>query len=307
MPLRNNITSVAELKAIPPGDNEYYFEGTEPYNHAWKLHLCLNEHENVYPDLHDPLIRNVSSYLIDNGIPHKYANGGDGFKTYTIYTGTPEKNFTVAHALNERFAFPERSKSLESGDLYLANSIYTRFEGQPYEVPGVALSDGFFMHYGLHGIPMVNNRQNYMPELPPEKMTKSNKALLHTLIGHAFCARRYGKNYLGQHYDKTQWDHGIFTSLGDTFSLHEIQTYINRALDNPLPHKLTTHLMTTQPVDIDIEKLTNANNEPKSQYGINTQNIIGKMHKPSGTILSRAHEPVSLMDRIAAKWDKKPR
>lgn len=304
MPLRNNITSIDGLNAIAPGDNEYFFKGTQPYNHAWKLHLCLNEQENIYPDLHDPLIRNVSSYLIDHGIQHKYANGGDGFKTYTIYTGTPEQNFAVAHALNERFPLPKQPKNLESGDLHLASAIYTRFEGQPYEVPGVALSDGLFMHYGLHGIPMVNMRQNYIPELPPEKLTKSNKMLLHTLVGHVFCARHYGENYLGKYYAKTQWDDGIFSSLGNTFSLNEIQTYIDRALRNPLPHKLAGQLI-APPIDLDIAQLAHATNEPRNAYGLNTHSIIAKMNKPKDTILSRAHD-ANILDRVKSKWERKP-
>lgn len=303
--MRNTLTPLADLAHIPPGDNEYYFKGTQPYNHAWKLHLCLNDQPNIYPDLRDPLIRDVSAYLIDRDIQHKYANGGDGFKTYTIYTGTPEANFSVAHGLNQRFTFPDRPRNLEPCDLHLAGSIYTRFEGQPYDVPGVSMKDSFFMHYGLHGIPTINTSHNFMPELTNlNGMTKPQKTLLHTLAGHVFCTRHYGDNYVGKHYAKTQWDHGLFSPLGDAMSLHDIQTYIDHTLARPLPHTLAGQLRAS-PVDIDVAALTQATNKPRNTFGVNTHSIFAKMHKPSGTILSRAHD-ANLIERIASKWQTKP-
>src|SRR5690606_35122780 len=128
---RNHISSFDDLLALRKGDNEYAFY-PNAYVPQWKIHLCLNPQKDVYPDLDEPMIRDVARFLIeDKKINHKYANGGDGFKTYTIYTGSMEDTLSLATDLKDRFSFPATKQEHETVDLYLADGIFMRFEGQP--------------------------------------------------------------------------------------------------------------------------------------------------------------------------------
>ncbi len=306
----NTVESYQDLVNLAPSENEYYFYGREDYNPAWKLHLCINPQPDVSPKLNDPFIRDISKYLIDKQIEHKYGNGGDGYKTYTIYTGTPEDTWATASKLKQRFKFPETGKRLERSDLYLDKGIYARFEGQPYRVPNVHLTDSMFMHYGLDGIPMLNRNITFDPSLSP-KLNKQNKTLLHALCGHVFCAKHYGQNYLGRHYNDLKWDSGLFNELSDTLSLDEIERYIDKASRFPLPHVLANNILAPA-IILDIAGLTGANNKPKSSYGINTDSIIAKMQNPTDSILTRydrlmeIEKADAMIKAISAKWRPAP-
>jgi hypothetical protein len=281
---RNIVRSYSELLTIPQGDNEYAFYPND-YIPQWKIHLCLNRDEDIYPDLDEPLIRDVSRFLIEEKkINHKYANGGDGFKTYTIYSGSMEDTLDLALDMKKRFSFPQTDPDLEQSDLYLANGIYMRFEGQP--------EDSMFMRYGYHGIPMIKPSYNFgyhvMDE--PPVLNKQDKILLHALAGHVFCAEHYGAHYLGKDYADTRWDKGIFERLGQNFSNEFVEKYVSAATQFGL-HKYNHHLKTDDPVSLNIEDLVRSKTD---DYHKNVKSIMDKWDKtpslspaPADDILSR--------------------
>jgi hypothetical protein len=266
---RNIIDNYAELLAVPAGDNEYAFY-PHAYRKQWKIHLCLNPQEDVYPDLNEPLIRDVSRFLIEEKkVNHKFANGGDGFKTYTIYTGSMEDTLDLALHMKERFAFPTTDPDLESSDMFLADGIYMRFEGQP--------DSAMFMRYGHKSIPAISTRYDYSQAINPHAtpLNKSDKRLIHSLAGHVFCARHYGENYLGQNYDDVQWDKGIFESLGQNYDPQFLKSYIELTC-RMAESFCNSELKTANPIYLDIDTLI----KPRTQtFQNNITSIMNKWDK----------------------------
>jgi hypothetical protein len=273
MPDETIINTFNDLQALPPGKNAYTFFPASTIK-GWKLHVCLNKEEDVYPDLNDPLVRSISKFLIDRKINHKYASGNDGFKTFAIYTSSMEEARALAKEL-EHFNMPETDSDLEQGDLFLSNAIYMRFTGQEYRAPQNA--PALFMRYGHKGMPSFAHRYTFA-DIGTD-VTAQDKILLHTLAAHVLCAEYYGSNYLGKNYAHAPWDRDIFMPLTEKYTEEEIALYIKNALifARATPHFINQELKAQQPIAIDIKALLTASKvESRPTVSSAAQLIIDK-------------------------------
>ncbi len=61
----NQIGSYRELADLPPDEKAYaYYPGD--YAKSWKLHLCLNKSEDVFPDLDGRSFRRIQNVFFTN-------------------------------------------------------------------------------------------------------------------------------------------------------------------------------------------------------------------------------------------------
>ena len=66
-------------------------------NYGWKFHL------DVVPNRNHSVTREISDFLLDLGVWHKIAHGGDNGKGMTVYVGSYEDTCKLAHIIQERF------------------------------------------------------------------------------------------------------------------------------------------------------------------------------------------------------------
>jgi hypothetical protein len=98
----NNVTSFDEFLSLPPDAKDMEYQTGRDDNHAWKLHIFLNQEGRT---VSDPLIQDTVRFLIDNEVSFKMGNGGDGGKVFTIYVGEYDQARQVAQKLNKRFGW----------------------------------------------------------------------------------------------------------------------------------------------------------------------------------------------------------
>ena len=66
-------------------------------NFAWKFHL------DVVPNRNHPVTRDISDFLLNLGVGHKIASGGENGKGMTVYVGSYDDICKLAHVIQERF------------------------------------------------------------------------------------------------------------------------------------------------------------------------------------------------------------
>ncbi|MBO7559764.1 MAG: hypothetical protein J6T27_01250 [Alphaproteobacteria bacterium] len=85
---------------LPPKEraqmNKRQVNGWNP-NFGWKFHL------DVVPNRDHPVTREISDFLLDLGVAHKIASGGENGKGMTVYVGGYDDICKLAHIIQERF------------------------------------------------------------------------------------------------------------------------------------------------------------------------------------------------------------
>ena len=219
----NFIHSFEDFLSLPPNTQDMEFSSGEYDNHAWKLHICLNQNDRT---VSDPVIKNTAKFLIDNNISFKMGNGGDGGKVYTIYVGEYHKAMSVATQLNERFSeeykkdFPKGTGDLTE-DMHVFDNIGMRFEGVADNWCD-RNKDSLFSYYGYEGIPSIDKDQLF---------NGIYDCQLSALACHIFLAENCGSKYLGPDYKKKPWANEIFKNLPNKYTYQEISDYVSSALD----------------------------------------------------------------------------
>ena len=216
----NNVTSFDEFLSLQPDAKDMEYQTGKDDNHAWKLHIFLNQEGRT---VSDPLIKDTVKFLIDNKVSFKMGNGGDGGKVFTIYVGEYDQASQIAQQLNKQFGneyaedFPEGAKSINE-DMPIFNNIGMRFEGI---IDTASNSDSSFMYYGHKGIPSLDTHLQF---------NKMNNWELSSLASHIFLAEKCGAKYLGSDYEKNPWANKIFRNLLDQYTYQEISDYVSSAL-----------------------------------------------------------------------------
>jgi len=225
----NFVHSFDEFLTLPRDAKDMEFQTGNDDNHAWKLHIFLNQNDRT---VSDPIIKNTAKFLIDNEISFKMGNGGDGGKVFTIYTGEYGKAQKIAWQLNEQFGdkykedFPQGGVNLPE-DMYVFNNIGMRFEGVK-DGWLVQNKDSAFSYYGYAGIPSLNRNLQF---------NGLNDYKLSALACHIFLAEKCGAKYLGYGYEQNPWANKIFEDLPAKYTHQEIQDYVRLALN----YLKTTH------------------------------------------------------------------
>lgn len=106
---------------------------------GWKLHL------NVPETTDNPVTRDISEWLMSQGIAHKIGhNGGQIGKGMTVYVGAYAKARGLADELENRFRLPYADQLSE--DVRWSKCVNARFD---------AAGDREFHQYGIGGIPLL--------------------------------------------------------------------------------------------------------------------------------------------------------
>ncbi|MBE6444459.1 MAG: hypothetical protein E7019_00165 [Alphaproteobacteria bacterium] len=225
----NYVHSFDEFLSLPQNSKDMEFQAGKDDNHAWKLHIFLDQTDRT---VSDPIIKDTVKFLIDNEISFKMGNGGDGGKVFTIYIGEYDKAQYIAKQLNENFGdrykkdFP-RGGIDTSEDMHIFNNIGMRFEGVK-DSWIKENEDSSFSYYGYEGIPSLDHNLQF---------NNMNDRVLSALACHIFLAEKCGTKYLGQNYKKNPWANKIFEDLSTKYTHKEIQDYVSSALK----HLRTTH------------------------------------------------------------------
>ena len=214
----NFVHSFSEFLSLPEKTKDMEFFAGKDDNHAWKLHIFLNQDERTVTD---PIIKNTAKFFIDNNISFKMGNGGDGGKVFTAYIGEFDKASQVATQLNTLFGEEYKkdcpSPQKTSSDILVFNNIGMRFEGTKYEN-----KDSLFMHYGVIGIPTLDRNLQF---------NGINDRKLSALACHIFLAEKCGTKYLGSDYKNNPWANKVFADLPNKYNSQQISDYVSQALN----------------------------------------------------------------------------
>lgn len=220
----NYVHSFDEFLSLPPNAKDMEFQTGKDDNHAWKLHIFLDQDNKT---VSDPLIKDTAKFLIDNEISFKMGNGGDGGKVFTIYIGEYDKAQYIAKQLNENFGdrykkdFPRGGIGTDTPeDMHIFNNIGMRFEGVK-DSWSEENKDSYFSYYGYGGIPSLDHDLQF---------NNMNDKVLSALACHIFLAEKCGTKYLGQNYKKNPWANKIFEDLSTKYTHKEIQDYVSSVL-----------------------------------------------------------------------------
>ena len=214
---QNYVKSYEEFLSLPSNTKNMEFQTGEDDNHAWKLHIFLDQEKLT---VSNPIVKDTVKYLMDENISFKMGNGGDDGKVFTIYIGEYEKAQRVAKQLNNKFGnkykedYPQGLINT-SEDMKVFNNIGIRFEGtNSYK------DDSIFAYYGHQGVPTF--RKFTIRGIEDEKLP--------ALACHIFLAEKCGAKYLGENYNQNPWANKIFEDLPKKYTYEEVQGYVSDAL-----------------------------------------------------------------------------
>ena len=274
--MENIINSYDDLKNLR-NDDAYYFYGENSYKNGWKMHLFLNRDDDKFPDLHDIRISNLSKYLIDNNLEHKFKNGNDGENTFCIYVGDRDKCEQIAKELDKKFGkeFSSLSKNgnnLKGSDFNFTKNIGIRFDGVNYKK-----KNSPFLRYGDNGVSTFLRNVSLYKSLFSENITVEKENNLKKLAAHVILAKYCGEKYLGKNYKQSPWDDKIFEGLDDLED-KKISTYISKCIDIFKPKdfiKEDVLVPDGQGVELNIPNIVNKN-KPNNKLA---QSIINKFSR----------------------------
>ena len=215
---QNYVNSYKQFLSLPSNTKDMEFQTGEDDNHAWKLHIFLDQEKLT---VSNPIVKDTVKYLMDENISFKMGNGGDDGKVFTIYIGEYEKAQSVAKQLNNKFGnrykedYPQGLINTPE-DMKVFNNIGIRFEGtNSYN------DDSMFAYYGHQGVPIF--RKFIIREIQDEKLP--------ALACHIFLAEKCGAKYLGENYNQNPWANKIFEDLPKKYTYEEVQGYVSDALN----------------------------------------------------------------------------
>ena len=219
----NFVHSFDDFLALPQNAKDMEFQTGCDDNHAWKLHIFLNQDNRT---VSDPLIKDTVKFLIDNEVSFKMGNGGDGGKVFTIYIGEYDKARSIAEQLNQQFGDKYKEDCPEGGanlpeDIHVFNNIGMRFEGVKDDWL-TKNKDSAFSYYGYSGIPSLNRNLQF---------NGMNDCQLSALACHIFLAEKCGAVYLGHNYKQNPWANKIFEDLPTKYTQQEIKSYVQLVLN----------------------------------------------------------------------------
>ena len=218
----NFIHSFDDFLKLPPNTKNMEFDNGRDDNHAWKLHIVLDQ-DNI--TVSNPVIKDTAKFLIEHNICFKMGNGGDGGKVFTAYIGEYNKVQRVAERLNSLFGnrykenYPQGGINLPE-DRFVFHNIGIRFEGVK-DSWGVPNRDSVFSYYGYAGVPSLDKHLHF---------NGMNDWQLSALACHIFLAEKCGANYLGSHYKQNPWANKIFENLPTKYTSQQIQDYVSSAV-----------------------------------------------------------------------------
>lgn len=215
---QNYVNSYEQFLSLPSNTKDMEFQTGEDDNHAWKLHIFLDQEKLT---VSNPIVKDTVKYLMDENISFKMGNGGDDGKVFTIYIGEYEKAQRVAKQLNNKFGnkykedYPQGLINTPE-DMKVFNNIGIRFEGtNSYK------NDSIFAYYGHQGVPTF--RKFIIRGIKDEKLS--------SLACHIFLAEKCGAKYLGENYNQNPWANKIFEDLPKKYTYEEVQGYVSDALN----------------------------------------------------------------------------
>ena len=216
---QNYVNSYEQFLSLPSNTKDMEFQTGEDDNHAWKLHIFLDQEKLT---VSNPIVKDTVKYLMDENISFKMGNGGDNGKVFTIYIGEYEKAQRVAKQLNNKFGnrykedYPQGLINTPE-DMKVFNNIGIRFEGtNSYN------DDSIFAYYGHQGVPAFK-RNLSIRGIQDEKLS--------ALACHIFLAEKCGAKYLGENYNQNPWANKIFEDLPKKYTYEEVQGYVSDALN----------------------------------------------------------------------------
>ncbi len=219
---QNYVNSYEQFLSLPSNTKDMEFQTGEDDNHAWKLHIFLDQEKLT---VSNPIVKDTVKYLMDENISFKMGNGGDGGKVFTIYVGEYDRAQFVAKQLNDQFGdrykkdFPQGGVKLPE-DMHVFNNIGMRFEGVK-DNWNVQNKDSAFSDYGHQGVPTF--RKFIIRGIKDEKLS--------SLACHIFLAEKCGAKYLGENYNQNPWANKIFEDLPKKYTYEEVQGYVSDALN----------------------------------------------------------------------------
>lgn len=249
--MQNQIYSFQDIQKLSLDTTDYYFSAKGLLTtKGWKIHLFLNRISDVKSPVSE--IQTISEYLIKNNIEHKYGNGSDGSRTFTIYPGGGrDVAESLAQSLNKQFngffarLSPDGSTiDNDQTDYMFSPNIGIRFDG--LKVKG----------YGWRGVPrFIPNPETYLivKAVLKKDVSAEQESAIQLLAGHILLAKYCGANYLGKSYknDNNDWDRFLFNDNIQGFSSDEINKVVN-FFDANYANKIQDVIKSKNGIDINI-------------------------------------------------------
>lgn len=180
-------------------------------NFGWKIHL------DVVPNRNHPVTREISDFLIEFGVSHKIAHGGDNGKGMTIYVGSYNDVCKLANLIQNKFGskifVPPIYTDQKKQEHMFTPTVYGRFvvsvfAGYPSSnIAGISVlrgRDGFsFDQLGYFG--KTIRKAEELSNLDTAEFLNSvgikwtkETTILATYLSHKLYAAVYGKYYYGE-------------------------------------------------------------------------------------------------------------
>ncbi len=266
--MQNTVHSYAELAKLSD-DAPYYFYGEHTYTSGWKMHLFLNKVDNLFPDLHDQTIKELSRFLMAENLEHKFKNGCDDLNTFCIYVGSRDACEQLAQKLIAKFgkkfqAIAPQGNHFSGSDenMFDNPNIGIRFDGVNEKLPNSP-----FLRYGEKGIPGFLHRQYLAAAVLGKDVTSAQEDNLKKVACHLILAKYCGENYLGKNYQTKPWDQQLFDKVS-AFSAEDIKTYMQKciAVFNPEKYIKPTSLSSNgYDIDVDEKMKLTAHNQQQNK------------------------------------------
>jgi len=264
----NKIRSLEEFQKLPKNIKDYYFQNEIDSADllGWKIHCFLNSEDNVIQSLQSTGMNYFAEYLIKSNLEHKYGNGSDGSRTFTIYCqGDRDDVEKIATDIQTKFGKVFQRLSPEGftidndkTDYMYSLNVGMRFDGlktKGYGMRGVPflykgrIQNGIFI--GPH-IAAAISKKNTTPE---------QERAIQLLTSHIVLAKHCGTKYLGKNYTNTEkdWDRFLFDpKFNDTsqFSNEEIKKMVSM-VDYAYSSLILDAVKSEKSISIDINQRRN--------------------------------------------------
>lgn len=194
-----NLTPEQEIKLRKRQKNNW------DENYGWKFHL------DVVPNRNHPVTKEISDFLIELGVWHKIAHGGDNGKGMTIYVGSYDDTIKLAHIIHEKFGSkiytPPVYTDQSRQEYAFEPTVYGRFCMGNYgrypdqEIVGISTwylsnTDNVDMTYAKAFSLGEVSKHNFLEKDMNNPQSESDKKLA-AYCSHKLCATIWGKFYYG--------------------------------------------------------------------------------------------------------------
>ena len=176
-------------------------------NFGWKFHL------DVVPNRNHPVTHEISEFLLELGVSHKIAGGGDNGKGMTVYVGSYNDTIMLTNMIYEKFGSkiytpPVYTDQIRS-EYALAPTVYGRFcmsgfGKTPYqEIVGISpwnlsVTDNCEMTYARAVSLGEVSKYNFLEDTSNKNNLQSETdKILAAYCSHKLCAKVWGKYYYG--------------------------------------------------------------------------------------------------------------